>query len=80
MSVIYLLISISIVVAIGFFIAFIRAVKTGQYDDDYTPSVRMLFDDELVKKASDEHIQITETLIFLNKLTNTIYGNATVLL
>ncbi|MBC7640804.1 MAG: cbb3-type cytochrome oxidase assembly protein CcoS [Flavobacterium sp.] len=46
MSVIYLLISISIVVAIGFFIAFIRAVKTGQYDDDYTPSVRMLFDDE----------------------------------
>ena len=47
MSVIYLLISISIVVAIGFFIAFIIAVKTGQYDDDYTPSVRMLFDDEL---------------------------------
>lgn len=60
MSVIYLLISISIIVAIGFFIAFIRAVKTGQYDDDYTPSVRMLFDDELVKKASDKNIQITE--------------------
>lgn len=49
MSVIYLLISISIIVAICFFIAFIRAVKSGQYDDDYTPSVRMLFDDELVK-------------------------------
>lgn len=48
MSVIYLLISISILVAIGFFIAFIRAVKTGQYDDDYTPSVRMLFDDEII--------------------------------
>ena len=47
MSVIYLLISISIIIAIGFFIAFITAVKTGQYDDDYTPSVRMLFDDEL---------------------------------
>ncbi|MBB1194661.1 cbb3-type cytochrome oxidase assembly protein CcoS [Flavobacterium sp. SOK18b] len=50
MSVIYLLISISILVAIGFFIAFIRAVKTGQYDDDYTPSVRMLFEDELIQK------------------------------
>lgn len=50
MSVIYLLISISILVAIVFFIAFIRAVKTGQYDDDYTPSVRMLFDDELIKE------------------------------
>ncbi len=51
MSVIYLLISISIVVAIAFFIAFVKAVKSGQYDDDYTPSVRMLFDDELVKKT-----------------------------
>jgi cbb3-type cytochrome oxidase maturation protein len=46
MSVIYLLISVSIFVAVCFFIAFIMAVKTGQYDDDYTPSVRMLFDDE----------------------------------
>ncbi|MFV8342750.1 cbb3-type cytochrome oxidase assembly protein CcoS [Flavobacterium sp. XS2P39] len=54
MSVIYLLISISILVAIGFFIAFIRAVKTGQYDDDYTPSVRMLFDDELLKSTKKE--------------------------
>ena len=60
MSVIYLLISISIVVAIFFFVAFVRAVKTGQYDDDYTPSVRMLFDDELVKKTSDKTIQIAE--------------------
>jgi cbb3-type cytochrome oxidase maturation protein len=51
MSVIYLLISISIVVAIGFFIAFVVAVKSGQYDDDYTPSVRMLFDDELKNKV-----------------------------
>ena len=60
MSVIYLLISISIIVAVFFFLAFVRAVKTGQYDDDYTPSVRMLFDDELIKKASDENIQITD--------------------
>ncbi|TDD98650.1 cbb3-type cytochrome oxidase assembly protein CcoS [Flavobacterium cellulosilyticum] len=54
MSVIYLLISISILVAIFFFIAFIIAVKKGQYDDNYTPSVRMLFDDELIhtKKES----------------------------
>ncbi len=54
MSVIYLLISISIVVAIGFFIAFIIAVKSGQYDDDYTPSVRMLFDDELKPTTEKE--------------------------
>jgi cbb3-type cytochrome oxidase maturation protein len=51
MSVIYILISISIVVAIGFLVAFVLAVKSGQYDDDYTPSVRMLFDDELKKTS-----------------------------
>jgi cbb3-type cytochrome oxidase maturation protein len=49
MSVIYILITVSIVVAIVFLIAFIKAVKSGQFDDDYTPSVRMLFDDELIK-------------------------------
>jgi cbb3-type cytochrome oxidase maturation protein len=49
MSVMYLLITISIFVAIGFFVAFVFAVKSGQFDDDYTPSVRMLFDDELIK-------------------------------
>ncbi len=49
MSVIYVLLAISLVVAIIFFIAFIVSVRSGQYDDSYTPSVRMLFDDELVK-------------------------------
>lgn len=57
MSVIYLLISISIIVASLFFIAFIMAVKKGQYDDDYTPSVRMLFDDELVKKVKSASLE-----------------------
>lgn len=52
MSVIYILLSISVIVAIVFFIAFIVAVKKGQYDDSYTPSVRMLFEDELVKKET----------------------------
>ena len=54
MSVIYILLTISIVIAIGFFIAFIMAVKNGQYDDSYTPSVRMLFEDELVKEQPKE--------------------------
>ncbi len=57
MSVIYLLLSISILVAIIFFIAFIIAVKSGQYDDSYTPSVRMLFEDELKK----EHTKPSKT-------------------
>lgn len=49
MSVIYLLLTISIVVALVFFAAFIISVRSGQYDDSYTPSVRMLFEDEVVK-------------------------------
>lgn len=49
MSVIYILLTISIIVAVIFFIAFIVAVRSGQYDDSYTPSVRMLFEDELIK-------------------------------
>ena len=50
MSVIYLLLAISIAVALIFFVAFILSVKNGQYDDSYTPSVRMLFYDEIVKE------------------------------
>ncbi|MFY0598514.1 MAG: cbb3-type cytochrome oxidase assembly protein CcoS [Cyclobacteriaceae bacterium] len=46
MSVIIVLIGVSLVVATGFLVAFIWASNSGQYDDDYTPSVRILFDDE----------------------------------
>jgi cbb3-type cytochrome oxidase maturation protein len=46
MGVIFILIIVCILVALGFLIAFIWAVKSGQYDDDYTPSIRILFDDE----------------------------------
>lgn len=56
MSVIYILLAISIIVAVGFFIAFIMAVKSGQYDDSYTPSVRMLFEDELIKEKPNKKI------------------------
>ena len=49
MSVIYILLTVSVIVGVGFFIVFLVAVKSGQYDDSYTPSVRMLFEDELVK-------------------------------
>ena len=55
-----MLITISIIVVIFFLYAFIRAVKSGQYDDDYTPSVRMLFDDELLKETNKNQIQTTE--------------------
>jgi cbb3-type cytochrome oxidase maturation protein len=47
MSVVVVLIGFSLLVAAGFLFAFIWAVKSGQYDDRYTPSVRILFENEL---------------------------------
>ncbi len=59
MEVIYMLISISTLVAGVFFFLFIKAVKSGQYEDTHTPSIRMLFEDELVnipkKDNTKEH-------------------------
>jgi len=46
MGVIYLLISVSLFVALVFLVSFIVSVRNGQYDDTYTPSVRMLFEEE----------------------------------
>ncbi len=46
MTVIFLLIMVSLIVALGFLGAFIWATRSGQFDDDYTPSVRILLDDE----------------------------------
>jgi cbb3-type cytochrome oxidase maturation protein len=53
MSALFVLIGISILVAGGFLAAFLWSVKKGQYDDDYTPSVRMLFDNDLVQTDSN---------------------------
>jgi len=46
-NVIFILIAVSLMVAIGFLVTFIWTIRAGQYEDDYTPSVRILFDDEV---------------------------------
>jgi cbb3-type cytochrome oxidase maturation protein len=48
------MIIVSLFIAIIFFILFLKSVKSGQYDDMYTPSVRMLFEDEFVEKKEDK--------------------------
>jgi cbb3-type cytochrome oxidase maturation protein len=50
MSVLILLIGLSLVVAIGFLVSFLWSVRSGQYDDDKTPAMRMLFDDEKIEQ------------------------------
>lgn len=52
MSVLFVLLIVSLIVAIGFLAAFIWAIRSGQFDDSYTPSIRMLFDDK-TKKQTD---------------------------
>jgi len=55
MNIIYLLLGFSIILALLFLLAFFWASKTGQNDDLYTPSIRMLFDDEPApEEESDE--------------------------
>jgi cbb3-type cytochrome oxidase maturation protein len=61
-SVIILLIIIGIVVAGGFLVGFIWAVKSGQYDDTYSPAVRMLFDDAKPVKKNDNESEDKESL------------------
>jgi cbb3-type cytochrome oxidase maturation protein len=61
MNVVLILLAASLTIAVGFLIAFIWSVKNGQYEDDYTPSVRMLFD-ETLRKNTDSRARDAEGL------------------
>jgi cbb3-type cytochrome oxidase maturation protein len=39
------MIGISLLIAIGFLGTFVWSVRKGHYDDDYTPSIRILMDE-----------------------------------
>ncbi len=55
MSVLFLLIAASLTIAIAFLIAFIWAVRTGQFEDHYAPAVRILFDHQKKVKPPQNH-------------------------
>jgi cbb3-type cytochrome oxidase maturation protein len=68
MSALFIMIGASLLIAFGFLIAFIWSVKTNQYEDDYTPSVRMLFDNTTIQekqkdkeKDKEQNTQSTKT-------------------
>jgi len=54
MEAMYILIGVSLIVALIFLAGFFWAVRSKQYDDDFTPSVRMLFDDEIINEADND--------------------------
>ncbi len=47
MEVIFVLIGISLIMASFFLWLFFKAMKSGQFDDDYTPSIRILFENKV---------------------------------
>jgi cbb3-type cytochrome oxidase maturation protein len=53
MIIIALLISISLIIAIGFLFFFLWALRSGQYDDTETPSVRMLFNSKPKEESKE---------------------------
>lgn len=62
MYVLVVLMGASLLVAVGFLLAYRWAVRNGQYDDLYTPSVRLLFDDEPpARDNSHDNKSISET-------------------
>ena len=61
MSSIFIMVGASLLLAIGFLIAFIWSVNSNQYEDDYTPSVRMLFDNTTIQEQNQEIINKTKT-------------------
>lgn len=60
MSVLIILILVSLVVALGFLAAFIWSVRAGQYEDDYTPSVRMLLEDKTNSNTTNDKLNRNE--------------------
>jgi len=54
MEVIFILIAISLILAVTFLFLFFRAMKDGQFDDSYTPSVRILFENQPKKSKKDQ--------------------------
>lgn len=61
MNIFYLLIGVSLFAALIFLGAFIWAVRNGQFDDNETPSIRMLFDDEVaINKETDNKKEKTK--------------------
>lgn len=59
MHTVIFLIIIGVIVAGGFLAAFVWAVRSGQYDDDYSPAVRMLFDDKIENEVKVEETDKT---------------------
>lgn len=57
MLIIIILITISLTIALLFLGLFLWNMKSGQYDDTYTPSVRILFEDRKTSERDSQKVK-----------------------
>ncbi|MGC3957633.1 MAG: cbb3-type cytochrome oxidase assembly protein CcoS [Verrucomicrobiota bacterium] len=69
MIVILLLIPLSIVIAVCFLGAFIWAVRSGQYEDTCTPSMRLLMEEKRSKDNGNGEIKSADAKASKNQFT-----------
>jgi len=73
MDVLYLMIICSVSLAVIFLIIFIIGAKSGQFDDDESPAVRMLLDNEIRSNSngdSEEEVNNGEEIVNKNETKN----------
>lgn len=71
MEVIYILLSMSVLIAIGFLVAFIWSVKKGQYEDVVSPSIRILYENKI---ATEDKVEIENIETSLKSQKSNNYG------
>jgi cbb3-type cytochrome oxidase maturation protein len=73
MKIMLFLILVSLTVAVGFLLAYLFAARDGQFDDEYTPAIRMLFDDNITEeqKKQDEALNPSLCVKLNNSSTTT---------
>ena len=70
MEVLYITMGITVLLAVLFLFVFLKNVKNGQYEDTQTPAMRILFDDELVKKT--KKAEVTKDRLKISKLNSRV--------
>ena len=73
MAILFFMIGVSLMMALGFLGAFVWSMRSGQQDDLYTPALRMLLDDDAPpKQASTPDPQKRSDQFAPNPRTNAV--------
>ncbi len=78
MDILYLMILCSVSVAAVFLVIFIISARRGQFEDDESPAVRMLFDDEVKEEQQAPDTDKNNKKDKEKEKDNQLYGNTKV--